>query len=66
MQRREESVARGVATTHPLFVERGQGAIVWDVDGRRYVDFVGGIGTLNVGHAQSRRWSPRSPNKPRV
>lgn len=50
-RRREESVARGVATTHPVFVERGQGALVWDADGRRYIDFVGGIGTLNVGHA---------------
>ncbi|MGB8519539.1 MAG: 4-aminobutyrate--2-oxoglutarate transaminase [Candidatus Tumulicola sp.] len=51
LQRREESVPRGVATTHPLFLDRGEGAVVWDVDGRRYVDFVGGIGTLNVGHA---------------
>jgi len=51
VQRRQENVARGVATTHPIFVERGAGALVWDVDGRRYLDFVGGIGTLNVGHA---------------
>ena len=51
LRRREESVARGVATTHPLFVDRGEGAILWDVDGNRYVDFIGGIGTLNVGHA---------------
>ena len=51
LQRREESVPRGVATTHPLFLDRGEGAVVWDVDGRRYIDFVGGIGTLNVGHA---------------
>ena len=50
-RRREENVARGVATTHQFFVERGQGALLWDVDGRRYIDFVGGIGTLNVGHA---------------
>src|SRR5579871_2859927 len=51
LRRREESVARGVATTHPLFLDRGEGAVVWDVDGRRYIDFVGGIGTLNTGHA---------------
>ena len=51
LRRREESVARGVATTHQLFVERGRGALLWDVDGRRYIDFIGGIGTLNVGHA---------------
>jgi 4-aminobutyrate aminotransferase / (S)-3-amino-2-methylpropionate transaminase / 5-aminovalerate transaminase len=49
-QRREISVARGVATSHPIFIERGSGALVWDTEGRRYIDFVGGIGTLNVGH----------------
>ncbi|MBV8372025.1 MAG: aspartate aminotransferase family protein, partial [Candidatus Eremiobacteraeota bacterium] len=52
--RREASVARGVATVHHIFVERARGALVWDVAGRRYIDFVGGIGTLNVGHAHPR------------
>lgn len=51
LQRRQEHVARGVSTTHPLFIDRGEGAAVWDTDGRRYIDFVGGIGTLAVGHA---------------
>lgn len=50
-KRREENVTRGVATTHPIWIERASGATVWDVDGRRYVDFVGGISTLNAGHA---------------
>jgi 4-aminobutyrate aminotransferase / (S)-3-amino-2-methylpropionate transaminase / 5-aminovalerate transaminase len=50
-QRREESVARGVATAHPIWIDRASGATLWDVDGRRYIDFVGGIGTLNAGHA---------------
>src|SRR5579871_4055308 len=50
-QRRRESVARGVATAHPIWVERASGAALWDEDGRRYLDFVGGIGTLNTGHA---------------
>jgi 4-aminobutyrate aminotransferase/(S)-3-amino-2-methylpropionate transaminase len=54
LERRERSVARGVGTTHPLFIERGQGAIVWDAEGRRYIDFVGGIGVLAVGHAHPR------------
>ena len=51
VRRREESVARGVSTAHHLFLDRGRGAIVWDVDGNRYIDFIGGIGVLNVGHA---------------
>ncbi len=50
-QRRRESVARGVATAHPIWVERASGATLWDEDGRRYLDFIGGIGTLNTGHA---------------
>jgi 4-aminobutyrate aminotransferase/(S)-3-amino-2-methylpropionate transaminase len=51
MRRREAAVARGVATAHPIVVDRGSGAFVWDDRGRRYFDFVGGIGVLNVGHA---------------
>src|SRR5579875_2101864 len=50
-RRREAAVARGVATAHPVWVERASGATIWDVDGLRYIDFVGGIGTLNAGHA---------------
>ncbi|MGC1381013.1 MAG: aspartate aminotransferase family protein [Candidatus Baltobacteraceae bacterium] len=48
---RHENVARGVSTAHPIWIERGSGAILWDAEGRRYLDFVGGIGTLNAGHA---------------
>lgn len=54
IKRRQESVARGVSTAHPIWVERGRGATLWDVEGRRYIDFVGGIGTLNAGHADPR------------
>lgn len=50
-QRREAAVARGVGTVHPIVVERGSGAMVWDTHGRRYYDFVAGIGTLALGHA---------------
>jgi len=46
---RERHVARGVATT-PLVVARAEGARIWDVDGREYVDFAGGLGCQNTGH----------------
>ena len=39
-----------VVATSPVFVERAHGARLVDVDGREYIDFVGGIGTLNGGH----------------
>ncbi|MBP2198222.1 4-aminobutyrate--2-oxoglutarate transaminase [Pantoea cypripedii] len=47
---REQHVPRGVVTAHPLVIERAKGSEVWDVEGNRYLDFVGGIGVLNVGH----------------
>jgi 4-aminobutyrate aminotransferase / (S)-3-amino-2-methylpropionate transaminase / 5-aminovalerate transaminase len=46
---RQRYVARGIATT-PLVVERAEGALLWDVDGREYVDFAGGLGCQNTGH----------------
>ena len=49
-KRRQANVARGVATAHPIWIERASGATVWDVDGKRYIDFVGGIGVLNAGY----------------
>src|SRR5207247_6519793 len=46
---RERYVARGVATA-PLVVACAEGARIWDVDGREYVDFAGGLGCQNTGH----------------
>src|SRR5437763_7019701 len=46
---RERYVARGVATT-PLVVARAEGARLWDVEGREYIDFAGGLGCQNTGH----------------
>jgi glutamate-1-semialdehyde 2,1-aminomutase len=34
----------------PLFFQRGQGAYVWDADGKKYTDFVGSWGPMIVGH----------------
>jgi 4-aminobutyrate aminotransferase/(S)-3-amino-2-methylpropionate transaminase len=49
--RRAAAVPRGVSLAHPITVERASGARVWDDTGRSYIDFVGGIGVLNAGHA---------------
>ncbi len=48
--RRTASVARGVATATHLFVDRAENARLWDVEGREYIDFAGGIAVLNTGH----------------
>ena len=53
--RRAEAVPRGLAIAHPsLTIARAEGARVWDADGREYLDFVSGIGVLNVGHRHPR------------
>ncbi len=54
LARRNRHIPRGVATAHPVVIDRAQGSEVWDVEGRRYLDFVGGIGVLNVGHNHPR------------
>ncbi|WP_434930304.1 4-aminobutyrate--2-oxoglutarate transaminase [Shewanella sp. HL-SH8] len=50
MARRQAAVAQGVSQIHPLFIERAENATVWDVEGREYIDFAGGIAVLNTGH----------------
>ena len=52
--RRNVAVARGVGHVTPIFAARADNAEVWDVEGRRYVDFSGGIGVLNTGHRHPR------------
>ena len=54
LQERERHVPRGLSTAHPIVVARAQGAEIWDVDGNLFIDFVGGIGVMNVGHAHPR------------
>lgn len=48
---REQHVPRGIATAHPVVAAKALGTELWDVDGKRYLDFVGGIGVLNTGHS---------------
>ena len=51
---REQHIPRGIITAHPVVAARAEGAQLWDVDVKRYLDFVGGIGVLNVGHNHPR------------
>ena len=39
------------AAPQPVFIERGKGSRIWDVDGNEYVDFHNGFGVMVVGHA---------------
>ena len=49
-KRRDAAFARGLGNQLPVYVERARNAELWDVEGRRYVDFAGGIAVLNTGH----------------
>lgn len=48
--RRIAAVPRGIVTATPVFAAKGENAELWDVEGRRYIDFAGGIGSLATGH----------------
>lgn len=43
-------ISGSLGIVHPLCIERGRNAEVWDEQGRHYIDFIGGIGVLNLGH----------------
>ncbi|MEH2510371.1 4-aminobutyrate aminotransferase/(S)-3-amino-2-methylpropionate transaminase [Nitrobacteraceae bacterium AZCC 1564] len=48
--RRQEAVVRGVGHASQISAARALNAEIWDVEGKRYVDFAGGIAVLNTGH----------------
>ncbi len=50
LERRRAAVPHGIGNATPFFADRADNAEIWDVDGRRYIDFAGGIGVLNSGH----------------
>ncbi len=52
LARRQQFVARGIASTMNVFAAKADGAIIEDVDGNRYIDFAGGIGVMNIGHTR--------------
>ncbi len=53
-RRRGAAVARGVASSLGIYAQRAHNAELWDVEGRRYVDFASGIAVLNTGHLHAR------------
>jgi 4-aminobutyrate aminotransferase len=50
LARSQRIMPRGVAFSFPVYVERAENAELWDVEGRRYIDFGSGIAVLNTGH----------------
>jgi 4-aminobutyrate aminotransferase/(S)-3-amino-2-methylpropionate transaminase len=48
---RTQVISSGVASVTGIYIESAKGAILRDVEGKEYIDFGGGIGTMNVGHS---------------
>jgi 4-aminobutyrate aminotransferase/(S)-3-amino-2-methylpropionate transaminase len=48
--RKEAVIARGMGNIFPIYTERALNAEVWDVEGKRYIDFAAGIAVVNTGH----------------
>ena len=46
--------ARGMGNLYPVIVDRARNAELWDVEGRRYIDFGSGIAVVNTGHSHPR------------
>jgi 4-aminobutyrate aminotransferase / (S)-3-amino-2-methylpropionate transaminase / 5-aminovalerate transaminase len=51
LARKERVVADALSIYLPVVIERGEGALITDVDGNTFIDFTGGVGCLNVGHS---------------
>ena len=53
-QRRQQAIPRGVANSLAVYADRAVNAELWDVEGKRYIDFASGIAVLNTGHVHPR------------
>jgi 4-aminobutyrate aminotransferase len=50
LARKAAATPRGVGVMAPFFAERAENATLWDIEGRKFIDFAGGIAVLNTGH----------------
>jgi len=53
-ERKNKAISRGVGMTTQIYADRAENAEIWDVEGRRYIDFAGGIAVVNTGHRHPR------------
>lgn len=50
VERRAKAVSRGVGMAAPIIAARAEDSEMWDIEGRRFIDFGGGIAVVNTGH----------------
>lgn len=51
IRRREAAVPSAIRCVYPVVIERGEGAMIEDVDGNKFLDWIGGVGVLNIGYS---------------
>jgi len=49
-KRSAEALADALSLVHPIYVHSAHGATVTDVDGNTFIDWIGGVGVMNIGH----------------
>ncbi len=52
IERREAAIPKAIRCIYPCVIRRGEGAMVEDVDGNLFLDWVGGVGVLNIGYSR--------------
>ena len=52
IDRRNAATPKPIGCAYPVVIERGEGAMIQDVDGNRFLDWIGGVGVLNIGFSQ--------------
>lgn len=49
IERRKQAVPDAIKCVYPVVIDKGEGAMIQDVDGNKFLDFIGGVGVLNIG-----------------
>lgn len=52
IERRNQAIPSAIRCGYPVVIERGEGAMIQDVDGNKFLDWIGGVGVLNIGYSQ--------------
>jgi 4-aminobutyrate aminotransferase len=53
-ERKNRAISRGVGMTTQIYADKAENSEIWDVEGRRYIDFSSGIAVVNTGHRHPR------------
>ena len=51
IENRKKYIPNAIGCMYPVVINKAEGAIVEDIDGNRFLDFIGGVGVLNIGYS---------------